>query len=107
MPAKTRASLTSRTASEKLSNPCVTPPGRLSVVSEKRMSSVRKKAASTAAAALWPLWPEMYEGWFGVTSSGVQVESARVAALPSLSAARMAVTGRQKLYVYLASQTAK
>src|SRR5262245_35941575 len=108
MPAKTRASLTSRTASEKLSNECVTPPGRLSVVSEKPTASVPKKAASTAAAAaLWPLWPEIYEGWFGVTSSGVQVESGRVSGLPSVSAARIAVTGRQKLYSYLASQTAK
>src|SRR5262245_10829122 len=98
MPAKTRASLTSRTAAEKLSNQCVTPPGRLSVVSEKLMASVRKKAASTAAAAaLWPLWPEMYDGWFGVTSSGVQVESGTVSELSSVSAARIAVTGRQKL----------
>src|SRR5215472_13008134 len=38
--------------------------------------------------------------------SGVQFGSAGVSGLPSVSAARIAVTGRQKLYVYLASQQA-
>src|SRR5262245_30554490 len=103
MPAKTRASLTSRTASEKLSYRRVTP-GRLSVLSEKPTSSVSKKAASTAAAAaLWPLWPETYEGWLGVGSS----DAHSLSGLPSGAAARMAVIGRQKLYSYFASQTAK
>src|SRR5437763_385489 len=37
---------------------------------------------------------------------GNQLGSASVSGLPSVSAARMAVTGRQKLYVYLASQQA-
>src|SRR5215470_18998011 len=37
---------------------------------------------------------------------GVQFGSASVSGLLSVSAARMAVTGRQKLYVYLASQQA-
>src|SRR6478672_9243424 len=72
------------------------------------MLSVPKKAASTAAApALLPLWPEMYDGWLGVLRYGAQVGSGAVASLPSVSAARIAVIGRQKLKVYLASQTAK
>src|SRR5438552_15192905 len=91
---------------EKLVNDRVTP-GRLSELKVKEMASVPKKAARTAALApLTPLWPEVYDGWFGVTSSGVQAGSAAVSGLPSVSAARIAVTGRQKLYVYLASQTA-
>src|SRR5205814_5177801 len=82
-------------------------PGRLSELSEKLMASVPKKAARTAAAPeLTPLWPEMYEGWFGVTRYGVQLVSTAVSALPSVSAARIAVIGRQKLYTYLVSQTA-
>ena len=39
-------------------------------------------------------------------SSGVQLASAVVAALPSSSARRMAVTGRQRSKVYLVSQQA-
>src|SRR5438552_18615602 len=91
---------------EKLVNDRVTP-GRLSELKVKEMASVPKKAARTAALApLTPLWPEMYDGWAGVTRNGVQAGSAAVSGLPSVSAARIAVTGRQKLYVYLASQTA-
>src|SRR5919204_4470952 len=91
----------------KLANDRVTP-GRLSVLKVRGMASVPKKAARTAALApLMPLWAEMYDGWAGVTRNGVQAGSAAVSGLPSVSAARMAVTGRQKLYVYLASQTAK
>src|SRR5205823_5301385 len=80
---------------------------KLSELSEKLMASVPKKAARTVAAPeLAPLCPEGYEGWFGVTRNGVQLRSAVVSGLPSVSAARMAVTGRHKLSVYLVSQTA-
>src|ERR1700741_5646930 len=47
-----------------------------------------------------------YSGCIGVSMSGVQLGSRSVASLPSASPLRMAVTGRQKLYVYLASNTA-
>src|SRR5262245_2091608 len=71
------------------------------------MASLPKKAARTAAdAPLTPLWPELYDGWAGVARNGAQAGSAAVSSLPSVSAARMAVTGRQKLYVYLLSQMA-
>src|SRR5262245_35320936 len=71
------------------------------------MSSVPKNPArAVAAAAPYALCPDEYDGCAGVAISGVQVGSAAVAGLPSVSAARMAVTGRQKLYVYLVSQVA-
>ena len=44
---------------------------------------------------LWVLCSETYDWWLGVASSGVQFGSWAVAALPSVSAARIAVTGRQ------------
>src|SRR5690348_16687804 len=47
-----------------------------------------------------------YSGCIGVTMNGVHPASRSVASLPSRSPLRMAVTGRQKLYVYLASYTA-
>jgi hypothetical protein len=46
----------------------------------------------------------MYEGFGGVLSSGVQFGSATVSGLPVWSASRMAVIGRHRLYVYLASK---
>src|SRR5262245_50486171 len=71
------------------------------------MSSVPKNPArAVAAAAPYALCPDEYDGCAGVTISGAQVGSAAVSGLPSVSAARMAVTGRQKLYSYLASQVA-
>ena len=64
-----------------------------------------KKSASTVAAApLNVLWPEVYSGKGGVISRGVQFTSGSVAGFPSVSAARMAVMGRQKLTAYLQSQ---
>src|SRR5437870_2371463 len=80
-------------------------PGRSSESVVKGVLSEPKKAASTTAAApLKVLWPEMYSGNGGVTSSGVQVESLTVSGLPSVSALRMAVMGRQKSKAYLQSQ---
>src|SRR5262245_35629766 len=76
--------------------------------SVKVMLSVPKKPASTAApAALNVLCPDVYDGNGGVGISGVQSLSATVSGLPSVSAARMAVTGRQKLYSYFASQATR
>ena len=37
-----------------------------------------------------------YSGWFGVVRSGDHVASMSVAGLPSVSAARIAVTGRHR-----------
>src|SRR5262245_1941299 len=85
----------SSAAAEKLANERVTP-GRSGVVEVKPMSSVRKNPARAAAAAApYALCPDEYDGCAGVASSGVQVGSAAVSALPSVSAARIAVTGRQ------------
>ena len=46
-----------------------------------------------------------YSGCIGVSLSGIQPGSRSVASLLSMSALRIAVTGRQKLYVNLASQS--
>ena len=48
-----------------------------------------------------------YSGWLGVPgSSGVHAGSPVVAALPSVSPARIAVIGRQNVYRYFASKQA-
>src|SRR5947207_5780735 len=47
-----------------------------------------------------------YSGCIGVLSIGCHVASCSVASLPSMSPLRMAVIGRQKAYLYLASMTA-
>src|SRR5260221_6222651 len=47
-----------------------------------------------------------YSGCIGVSTNGTQLGSGAVASLPSLSPLRIAVTGRQKLKAYLASNTA-
>src|SRR4051794_37202796 len=59
-----------------------------------------------AAAALKVLCPEMYDGNGGVAQSGVQAGSAVTSGLTPPSPARIAVTGRQVSYVYLAPQAA-
>jgi len=51
-------------------------------------------------------WAHGYSGCIGVSMNGAQLASRSVASLPSRSPLRMAVIGRQKLYVYLASNTA-
>src|ERR1700693_3442903 len=66
-----------------------------------------KSLASTVAAApLTVECPDGYSGKAGVVSRGVQVGSAGVSALPSVSASGIAVTGRQKTKWYFASQQA-
>src|SRR5262245_58893967 len=96
MPARMRLRPASCDAAEKLAYERVTP-GRSSEVAVKLTLSVPKNPArAAAAAALTVLCPDVYDGCAGVTISGVQFGSARVSGLPSLSALRMAVTGRQK-----------
>src|SRR6266404_9714103 len=64
-------------------------------------------ATSTAPRAADTMqWAHGYSGCMGVSMNGVQPGSGTVASFPSSSPLRMAVTGRQKLYVYLASKTA-
>src|SRR5262249_16410410 len=104
IPPSRRLRAFSLAAAEKLANERVTP-GRSGVVEVKAMPSVPKNPArAVAAAAPYALCPDEYDGCAGVGISGVQSGSIRVSGLPSVSAARMAVTGRQKLYVYLVSQ---
>src|SRR4029079_8235882 len=51
-------------------------------------------------------WAAGYSGWLGVATCAIQLTSGSVSVLPSVSPARIAVTGRQKLYVYFESQHA-
>src|SRR5262245_23669230 len=106
MPAHTRASMTSLSASEKRSKLRVVQDLVLNAL--KLILSVPKKFWSVCTIALLPqAWPEGWSGKGGVTSdgrlqtgvagsnSGSHVGSASVAALPSVSASRIAVIGRQ------------
>src|ERR1700761_6455519 len=93
----------SSAAALKLSNERVTP-GSVGEVTENESWSPKKRASTSAPAALIVLCAPGYEGSAGVLpASGSQVGSATVARLPSVSARRIAVTGRQSWYVYLAS----
>src|SRR5712691_6439588 len=107
MPARTRASMTSLSASEKRSKLLVVSDLLLSAL--KAILSVPKKFCSVRRTAL--LAQACADGWSGkggVTSgggtgtgvagsnSGVQFESPSVAGLPSVAASRIAVIGRQK-----------
>src|SRR5262249_60607823 len=96
IPPSRRLRAFSLAAAEKLANERVTP-GKSVVVEVNAMLSVPKNPArAVAAAAPNVLCPDEYAGCAGVAISGVQVGSAWVSGLPSVSAARMAVTGRQK-----------
>jgi hypothetical protein len=92
---RAQESASSATASGKPAKDRITP-GIAGDSRANRLSSP-KSAASTVAAAL-PMveWPDEYSGKAGVTSNGDQSGSVR----------RMAVTGRQKVYVYFVSQQA-
>src|SRR5689334_2568828 len=90
-------------AALKLSNERVTP-GSTGDVSENDWSSPKKAASTSAPAALIVLCAPGYDGSAGVLpASGSQFGSATVAGLPSVSARRIAVTGRQSWYMYFAS----
>ena len=55
----------------------------------------RTVAYISASAPVMQVCAAGYSGWFGVTSSGVQVGSGWVAGFPSIWALRMAMMGRQ------------
>src|SRR5580765_2589722 len=69
-------------------------------------SSSKSSRRTVAMAPLTVVCPETYSGKFGVATRGVQPGSASVARLSSSSARWIAVTGRQKLKAYFASQHA-
>src|SRR3954447_8426032 len=97
-----RLTVASSAASVKLWNERSTPGTALEVaVKEKSLPYV--DASTLAAAALIVPCAPGYDGSGAVGDSGVQFGSATVSGLPSVSAARIAVTGRQNAYVYLAS----
>src|SRR4051794_826564 len=96
----------SSAAAQKLGNRRFTP-GRPSDVVSNLISSVPKNSARTVAAApLKLLCPDVYDGNDGVVRSGSQFGSGSVAGLWSLSASRIAWTGRQKWKWNLQSQQA-
>src|SRR5579871_1835406 len=104
MPPKMRLRPASSAAARKELNDRVTP-GTPSEVTVKRTPSASQKSASTAAAApLNVLWPDVYDGKGGVSSSGDHSLSASVSGLPSASAWRIAWTGRHRPYLNLQSQ---
>ena len=74
MPAKTRASTTSRAASQKLWKERVTPASDVLVV-VKPACSPKTRVSTSAAALLEMQWPERYSGWGGVLRSDVKVGS--------------------------------
>src|SRR4029453_14278521 len=94
--------LASSAASEKLVKVRSTP-GRTSEVTAKAPLLPKNLDSTSAPAALTTACAPGEGGSRGVVASGVQFGSAAVAAFPSLSAARIAVIGRQKWYVYLPS----
>ena len=109
MPPNTRASAISATAAEKLANDRV--PGRSSDVKVKGELSPNMAARIDAAEPLTVEWPDGYSGCGGVpdgraSSHGVHAVSGSVLALPSVSAKRIAVIGRQNTYRYLRSKQA-
>src|SRR5215813_14677612 len=82
-------------------------PGAVALVMETSgMSLPNRLCRTTAAAADVMQWAHGYSGCIGVSPSGTHDASRGVAALPVVSALRIAVSGRQKLYAYLASITA-
>src|SRR5262245_26204572 len=97
-----RARATSRAKSPGLGHVRTAPPAveldDLSVGEGPTPISASRTAASDAETMQCA---QGYSGCIGVSMNGVQPGSRR-----SSSALRMAVTGRQKLYVYLASNTA-
>src|ERR1700688_4716832 len=97
-----RLRLASLSASAKLSKERVTP-GSTSEVTTKLNGLRPKTALSTnSLPALIAACAPGYDGSAAVlVGCGSQFGSAAVSGLPSVAAARIAVTGRQKLYVYL------
>src|SRR6476620_3351427 len=105
MPPNTRASAISLRA---LSNPTNqrTEPGLISEVALNGTSGPKIALSTLAAAPARLECPEGYSGCAEVVRNGVHVGSATVSSFPSSPAKRIAVTGRQNTYRYLASQVA-
>src|SRR5262245_53623455 len=86
---------------------CTTPGAAALVIEITGISPAPSSASSTAPTAADEMQcAQGYSGCSGVSSSGTQPVSASVASLPSISARRIAVIGRQKPYSYFASNTA-
>src|SRR4030095_8731134 len=102
-----RATATSCANSPTLAHVRTAPPAaelaELSFGDERPPSSASSTAPSDADTMQWA---HGYSGCMGVSMNGVQLGARAVASLPSTSPLRMAVTGRQRLYVYFASKTA-
>src|ERR1051325_1961738 len=97
-----RLTLASSAASERLTKERSTP-GSAGEVAVKATSLPYAAARMSAPAVLIVPCAPGYEGSGAVADSGVQFGSPVVSGLSSASAPRIAVTGRQKRYAYLAS----
>src|SRR5215510_6269865 len=99
MPPNTRASKTSLSACEKLlyeRTGFARPATLLSIVKSK-LSVPKKDLSVLVEAPLKQPCAAGYSGWLGVITCPIQFGSGSVFGLPSVSPARIAVTGRQKL----------
>src|SRR5256885_2950980 len=83
-------------------------PSRVGLVDESLGTAVLPSSAMRTApiAPDDTQWAHGYSGCIGVLMKGVHPASATIALFPLIWPLRMAVTGRQKLYAYLASNTA-
>src|SRR2546430_13528604 len=97
-----RLSVASSAAAERLSNERVTPGNTSDVTVKWSRSRLSTEMSTSNAAALITACAPGYEG-SGVVlpTSGSHAGSLTVLGLSSVSAARIAVTGRHRLYVYL------
>ena len=93
-----RLSIDSSAAAEKLVNERSTSARTSEVTLNSKWSSWKNEVNTSAPAAMTTAWAPGEEG-SGVVlpTSGSQFGSTSVSGLPSLSAARIAVAGRQKL----------
>src|SRR5262245_35280696 len=86
---------------------CTTPGTAALVIATTGTSPAPSKASSTPPTAADEMQcAQGYSGCSGVSSSGNHSGAASVASLPSISARRIAVIGRQNAYSYFASNTA-
>ena len=82
----------------------VVTPAKLESIVNVTASVSKKRCSAPVAAPLRQPWPAGYSGWLGVVTSEVQLGSPVSRGSPP--PARIAVTGRQNRYSYLASQQA-
>src|SRR5262245_15452510 len=81
-------------------------PGALGLVNANVAVSPNNAPSALATADCVIQCAHGYSGWRGVEANDSHAESRSVASFPSWSPLRIAVTGRQKRYAYLASNTA-